>query len=31
MVRYVPSRGKAVVLLSTVHHDAMTAGDEQKH
>ena len=30
MVSYVPSKGKAVLLLSTMHHDATTEGDQQK-
>ena len=29
MVLYVPSRGKAVVLLSTMYHDTTTEGDEE--
>lgn len=27
---YVPSKGKAVIMLSTMHHDASTEGDAQK-
>ena len=30
MTSYVPSKGKAVVDLSTMHHDAATDGDVQK-
>jgi len=30
VVSYVPKVNKAVVLLSTVHHDQSTADDEQK-
>ena len=30
MVSYVPSKCKAVLLLSTMHHDATTEGDQQK-
>ena len=30
IVSYAPSRGKAVVLLSTMHHTATTEGEEDK-
>ena len=29
MVSYAPSRGKAVVLLSTMHHTATTEGEDK--
>ena len=29
MVSYAPSRGKTVVLLSTMHHTATTEGEEK--